>query len=46
MSKKLFIKPKDYEIKCCAVQIEIGNLENIKFTGDWEKILTQRTLRR
>ena len=37
MSKKLFIKPKDYEIKCCAVQIEIGNLENIKFTGDWEK---------
>lgn len=37
MARETFIqKPKDYEIKCCAIQIEIGNLDFIKLTGNWE----------
>lgn len=29
-------KPKDYEIRCCAVQVKINALDEIKLTGDWE----------
>ena len=37
MGKNKYIyKPKDYEIRCCAVQVKIKALDEIKLTGNWE----------
>ena len=37
MGKNKYIyKPKEYEVRCCGVQVFVGALDEIKLTGNWE----------